>query len=326
MSASFRSPAFKCNYPGCEEVFLRLADFAVHYVAHAGVELIIPDCAAEKKTLSVKCPLCPTVVPGLYKLMRHKMKHDSELKYKCPACPKQFVKANTLRMHINNVHKNNKNNKQCKLCNTVLTSDQALINHLECEHQSQRSVCAECGEIFSSDAEVTTHKNSSHNTCVKCKTQVPRKSQTEASGQSSSIKTEHVSCPECEESLEQGTSLSDHFSQSHPGQQQRFQCSDCDSRFISLLGARRHHHQHHKSSICQVCKETLNTEADLITHLCKVHQDVVGGEDEKGRLKCPHCPEEFQHHTDRVQHVRFKHLVESIDISTTDLEEVRDHV
>ena len=29
---------------------------------------------------------------GLYKLQRHKMKHDPELKYKCPACPKQFVK------------------------------------------------------------------------------------------------------------------------------------------------------------------------------------------------------------------------------------------
>lgn len=102
--ASFRGPAFKCNFQSCEEVFLRLPDFAVHYSGHAGIDLVIPESSAEKKALHITCPVCSTVVPGLYKLQRHKMKHDPELKYKCPACPKQFVKANTLRMHISNVH------------------------------------------------------------------------------------------------------------------------------------------------------------------------------------------------------------------------------
>ena len=111
--ASYRGPAFKCNFQSCEEVFLRLPDFAVHYSAHGGQRLIVPDSAAEKKTLHITCPVCQTIVPGLYKLQRHKMKHDPELKYKCPACPKQFVKANTLRAHISNVHNGSKPQKKC---------------------------------------------------------------------------------------------------------------------------------------------------------------------------------------------------------------------
>jgi hypothetical protein len=70
------------------------------------------------------------VVPGLYKLARHKMKHDAELKYKCPACPKQFVKANTLRNHINAVHRRTQQQQQqlhkvqreCTLCDAVSCS------------------------------------------------------------------------------------------------------------------------------------------------------------------------------------------------------------
>ncbi len=76
--------------------------------------------------LNIPCPHCSTVVPGLYKLARHKMKHDAELKYKCPACPKQFVKANTLRNHISAVHRRTQQQQQlhkvqreCTLCDAV---------------------------------------------------------------------------------------------------------------------------------------------------------------------------------------------------------------
>ena len=120
---SVGSATFACNYRSCTEVFLKLTDFAVHYAAHGGERLHIPSSLAGKKGLHITCPVCTTVVPGLYKLARHKMKHDAELKYKCPACPKQFVKANTLRSHITNVHKGKqKVQKECTLCDAVSTS------------------------------------------------------------------------------------------------------------------------------------------------------------------------------------------------------------
>ena len=155
--ASYRGPAFKCNFQNCEEVFLRLPDFAVHYSAHGGQRLAIPESAAEKKTLHITCPVCQTVVPGLYKLQRHKMKHDPELKYKCPACPKQFVKANTLRAHISNVHKGSKPQKKCKKCDAIVFSDNGLCAHMKSAHGEECHSCATCGEIFLLESQLADH-------------------------------------------------------------------------------------------------------------------------------------------------------------------------
>ena len=77
----------------------------------------------------------------IYKLQRHKMKHDPELKYKCPACPKQFVKANTLRAHTSNVHKGSKPQKKCKKCDAIVFSDNGLCAH---EERSWRRVSLLC--------------------------------------------------------------------------------------------------------------------------------------------------------------------------------------
>ena len=288
--ASFRGPAFKCNYQDCQEVFLRLPDFAVHYSAHGGVDLVIPESSAEKKTVHITCPVCHTVVPGLYKLQRHKMKHDPELKYKCPACPKQFVKANTLRMHITNVHKAEKQQESGKPEKVV---GQVMVQSL---------ACGVCGEVFGSEQELRSHREVEHLT---------------------------RSCPECNERLEEKTTLLQHFNVRHPGQEQRFQCSDCppesSPKLLTLEGARRHYRQLHtsRSYICWVCKDTHTTEADLHHHLSHLHPDVVGAADEQelGPVACLHCSSIFASHMERVAHTRLSHMIESIDI-TSDLEEV----
>ena len=64
------------------------------------------------------------------------MKHDPELKYKCPACPKQFVMAKTLRMHISNVHRGNNNKSTCKMCDEVLSDETELQKHLILKHSN----------------------------------------------------------------------------------------------------------------------------------------------------------------------------------------------
>ena len=292
--ASFRGPAFKCNYHDCQEVFLRLPDFAVHYSAHGGVELVIPESSAEKKTVHITCPICQTVVPGLYKLQRHKMKHDPELKYKCPACPKQFVKANTLRMHINNVHKAEKVSPGLQKVSSQMLVPSSLA-------------CRVCGEVFPTAEELRSHSSAEHRD-----------------------KAGPVVCPECGEKLEEKTTLLQHFNVGHPGEEQRFQCSDCHPhtglKLLSLAGARRHYRQQHtsRSYICWVCKENQNTESDLHQHLSQAHPEVVGVADphELGPVTCLHCSSLFSTHMERVAHTRLQHLLQSIDITTTDLDEV----
>ena len=211
--ASFRGPAFKCNYQNCEEVFLRLPDFAVHYSAHGGRALVIPESSHEKKTLHITCPVCSTVVPGLYKLQRHKMKHDPELKYKCPACPKQFVKANTLRMHIANVHKGSRGHR----------GDAALSAHMQSVQSSadNRSSCDICGEIFLSEQEVAQHKHHNHfGPALGSDTVSPGKKSSSTTRKGKTLSSS-PQCPECGMEYDGEMTLAQHFAQHHPDQEQR---------------------------------------------------------------------------------------------------------
>ena len=79
-----------------------------------------------------------------------------------------------------------------------------------------------------------------------------------------------------------------------------------------------------RSLICWICKDSHSSEDELHTHLTKRHADLVGVQDDEvhGIVSCHHCSTVFGSHAERVKHTRFTHLVESIDITTTDLEEV----
>ena len=161
---SVGSQTFDCNYGNCKEIFLKLPDFAVHYSAHAGHHLIIPPDIKSKKTMNIVCPVCGTVVTGLYKLQRHKMRHDSELKYRCPACPKQFVKANTLRKHIATVHKGETADKACSLCDKTVFNDAALSQHMRSSHGvvGDDYACDKCGLLLYSEEKLNQHYATHH--------------------------------------------------------------------------------------------------------------------------------------------------------------------
>jgi len=161
---SFGTQTFDCNFGNCKEIFEKLGEFAVHYAGHAGQSLTIPGDAEGKRGLNIPCPVCNTIVTGLYKLQRHKMKHDPELKYKCPACPKQFVKANTMRRHINSIHKGEKYQLKCHLCEIKISNRETLTQHLREVHavspseESLPLTCLKCALVCSSIEELRLHE------------------------------------------------------------------------------------------------------------------------------------------------------------------------
>ena len=58
-------------------------------------------------------------------------------------------------------------------------------------------------------------------------------------------------------------------------------------------------------------------------HISNVHPDVVGVPAAQGELvQCLHCHAVFGDHMERVAHTRYNHMVETIDITSTDLDEV----
>ena len=103
-------------------------------------------------------------------------------------------------------------------------------------------------------------------------------------------------------------------------------CASDQVKFLSLAGARRHYRQVHtnKPFLCWLCKENQSSDAALHAHLCSAHPDIVGrGAAGQSCVPCLHCPTVCASHDERVEHTRHAHLVESIDITTTDLEEVK---
>merc|ERR1712013_909999 len=94
-------------------------------------------------------------------------------------------------------------------------------------------------------------------------------------------------------------------------------------RFLTLEGARRHYRQVHQGRphVCWACKQSFGKEVALHAHLASDHPDVVG-EEEDGAVQCLHCSQVFPSHMERVSHTRYCHMVETIDITSTELDEV----
>ena len=124
--------------------------------------------------------------------------------------------------------------------------------------------------------------------------------------------------------------LKEHYQSAHAGLPQRFQCSECDpgdddGKFLSLVGARKHYRLVHKNRphTCFVCKDTFTRDTALHLHIANTHPDIVGvpGRPDEP-LQCLHCHFMFTDHMERVAHTRYNHMVETIDITSTDLDEV----
>eukprot|EP00088_Acartia_fossae_P032909 TRINITY_DN3367_c0_g1_i9.p1 TRINITY_DN3367_c0_g1~~TRINITY_DN3367_c0_g1_i9.p1 ORF type:complete len:1030 (-),score=197.59 TRINITY_DN3367_c0_g1_i9:78-3167(-) len=480
---SFGTQMFDCNFANCKEEFEKLADFAVHYASHGGKVVRVPGDAAGKRTVAIPCPICNTIITGLYKLQRHKMKHDAELKYKCPACPKQFVKANTMRRHIKSIHQQGEKIPilQCFLCHLKLSNQEALTQHLSQIHNidatNNRQLAQQHADttnnrqlsqkyadtVNSRQTQITLAQHpalqQAHQRVAKSGTAIelsprvrPNSAVTQLSPRvrpvtvtqpqstskdlplvsgpggggpqrregsllstnsklrvglartssaqqqqlqqkSSSFRagaqeSDHVvpetsvrkctrcgedftdsslyighalerektgfcmggryggqgewftgdrgnkdengrreMCPECGQIVAQGRSLGDHLVEHHDTEVPRFQCSECETRLISLQGCRRHYRQCHRGTpmTCILCKETFSTDSQLHSHLASCHQEIIGAQPEQGSgnsQTCRYCETSFSLYEELVIHVRFNHLLETIDISSTELEEV----
>ena len=84
-----------------------------------------------------------------------------------------------------------------------------------------------------------------------------------------------------------------------------------------------HHHtlQAHRGRphTCWVCKDTYTRDAALHDHIASCHQDVVGQTPAAGETApCRYCSLVCSSQAERVAHTRHNHMVESIDITSTD--------
>ena len=103
------------------------------------------------------------------------MRHDPDRKYKCPACFKQFVKANTLRKHISNVHKGEKAQKDEFVdCDKQSSPEpQLLEGRMITSHAIFAEYeCATCGKLEDSLEKLKIHEAINHSVLHSVQTKV----------------------------------------------------------------------------------------------------------------------------------------------------------
>jgi len=133
------------------------------------------------------------------------------------------------------------------------------------------------------------------------------------------------SCPECGEGLVDGEQMPAHLAQAHSGVNPRFQCSECEFKLITLQGCRKHYRMVHRGAplTCVLCKETFSKEFMFHQHLASFHTEALGPPTNPPLpVHCKFCDASFPVYMEMIIHARYSHLVQTIDITSTQLEEV----
>ena len=79
----------------------------------------------------------------------------------CPHCDKVFSDLANMKSHVKSAHEQIYE-FECKHCDKKLASAKTLKGHILQCHSKEKSVCLQCGKVFSSPGNLTSHSKSAH--------------------------------------------------------------------------------------------------------------------------------------------------------------------
>jgi len=106
------------------------------------------------------CDNCEKVYSSRAGLRLHKLKHSSEIKYRCPVCDKVFYQKHAFDGHMNK-HCNSRPFK-CTVCKASFCYETALRKHIKALHTASKYSCEHCGHEFSQKCNLRDHINAKH--------------------------------------------------------------------------------------------------------------------------------------------------------------------
>ena len=86
---------------------------------------------------------------------------DSDGKYTCEKCQKQFAKQKSFRIHIESIHEGVKH--ACMQCNFEATQKTHLRIHIQAKHEGVVYECEYCTKKYTLKSKLTRHIQSQHN-------------------------------------------------------------------------------------------------------------------------------------------------------------------
>ncbi|XP_030060010.1 zinc finger and BTB domain-containing protein 11 [Microcaecilia unicolor] len=269
-----------CKCPLCKKEFQYATSLRAHLIRHFRKNEAPPSAATATQQAGVDeikgrtkrqfiCDICGSILPKLYSLRLHLLKHTGVKPHVCKICRKTFTYMHGLKMHMV-LHEAQKQFK-CHLCEKSFVTKRSLQEHLSIHTGESKYLCSICGSSFHRASGLSKHLKK-------------HKPKPEVRG---------FQCSQCEKSFYEARDLRQHMNK-HLGVKP-FQCQYCGKCYSWKKDWYSHVKSHSVTEPykCTVCGKEFFEKALFRRHVKKATHGKKGRAKQNLERVCEHCGRKF---------------------------------
>ncbi|XP_045469140.1 zinc finger protein 729-like [Harmonia axyridis] len=223
-----------------------------------------------------KCPKCSKGFSKKILLKKHKKncrpKLQKDLLTRCKSCARIFKDRQSLAKHLVNYH----SEYTCEICSQKTQSKCEIVSHIRFTHPKCKLFCKICGTILRSQQNLADHINDHSNSyvCQFCGDSLPSKIKLKMHILSLHRKILSLSCGICLKLFENQHILKDHVQLVHKNDLRPLtSCTVCGKNYGSKWKTYDHLNKSHGRifKVCKTCLEVFNSEEELNLHCEEMH-------------------------------------------------------
>ena len=242
-----------------------------------------------------KCEFCDKTFETNLKLDSHQRLAHKQPRQKCGLCVKTFLTKRLLKIHIQNFHDLGQKNKiTCEYCKKVFIRYNSIRRHIRDVHEKKRDhKCYICHKTFQRHVQLTTHIELIHNLessknfiCENCGNAFQTKQSVDIHKKNFHIDIKKFKCDICEKIFSILGNMVAHKSSVHGLKNSQFKCEKCGRLFHRKSILNKHMKIHMKLDLaCTICKKNFTNKQNLYTHFRYQHNE---------NFQCVDCNQSFK--------------------------------
>ncbi|XP_045456399.1 zinc finger protein OZF-like [Melitaea cinxia] len=257
-----------------------------------------------KKSDGIECKICNSILGTKMSFDEHHKRHFR--RYECIECGRRNNNVYTVLKHYNENHGRIKTVFSCKLCDFSTESHRVYRYHRD-KHRTKKVECELCGNTFVNNAGLKIHMFTVHGqsnrvySCAECGKQYRAKSGLAAHAVTHAPSPAY--CADCDAHFTSQLGLKYHLKHHSKHSEKRFECNECDAKFIVKRSLQDHIdwiHLNNTEHVCNKCNKVFINSASL-----KKHREFVHEKKRPPRNKiCDHCGRGFTSLSILRSHIR----------------------